>query len=112
MLTFRFTGVNGEMVEEEMLTAGMVGKTVQFEFSSDWDDLQKTAVYRAGEVLCTTPGVEDTDTIPAAVLAASMERLKVGVYGTSADGSLVTPTIYAMGPFIQISTQEAGAEET
>lgn len=107
MLTFRFTGVNGEMTEEEMLTAGMVGKTVQFVFSEDWDSFRKTAVYRAGDVCCVTEDVQAVDTIPEKVLAESLQRLTVGIYGTSEDGSVVTPTIYAVGPFIHISTQEA-----
>lgn len=103
MLTFRFTGVNGEMIEEEMLAAGMVGKQVQFVFSEDWDGLRKVAVYKAGDACCTTVDVETVDTIPAEVLACSLQRLQVGIYGISEDGSVVTPTIYATGPFIHIS---------
>lgn len=103
MLTFRFTGVNGEMIEEEMLAAGMVGKQVQFLFSEEWDGLRKVAVYKAGDTCCTTVDVEAVDTIPAEVLACSLQRLQVGIYGISEDGGVVTPTIYATGPFIHIS---------
>lgn len=108
MLTFCFTGVNGEMTEAETLTAGMTGKQVKFAFSSDWEGLRKVVVYRAGEVCCTTVDVQETDTIPAAVLAGSLRRLFVGVYGISEDGSAVTPTIYAVGPFIHIGAEEGG----
>ena len=103
MLTFRFTGVNGEMIEEEMLAAGMVGKQVQFVFSEEWEGLRKVAVYKAGDACCTTVDVQTVDTIPAEVLEHSLQRLQVGVYGISEDGSVVTPTIYATGPFIHIS---------
>lgn len=103
MLSFRFTGVNGEMIEEEMLAAGMVGKQVQFAFSEEWEGLRKVAVYKAGDACCTTVDVETVDDIPAEVLACSLQRLQVGIYGISEDGSVVTPTIYATGPFIHIS---------
>ncbi len=102
MLTFRFTGAAGEMIEEEILTAGMTGKQVRFEFSSDWDGLRKAVIYRSGPISCTDMDVQETDTIPAAVLAVSLHRLYVGVYGMSEDGSTVTPTVYARGPLIRI----------
>ncbi len=103
MLTFRFTGANGEMIEEEMLAAGMVGKQVQFVFSEEWAGLRKVAVYKAGDVCCTSAGVKTVDTIPAEVLACSLQRLQVGIYGMSEDGSVVIPTIFVTGPFIHIS---------
>lgn len=103
MLTFRFTGADGEMIQEEMLAAGMIGKQVRFEFSSDWDGLRKVAVYKAGTACCTSVDVGEVDTIPAEVLTQSLHRLFVGVYGISEDGSVVTPAVFAPGPFIHIS---------
>ncbi len=103
MLTFHFSGAAGEMTESEMLAAGMVGKQVQFTFSEDWADLRKVAVYRAGSVIASTVDVQEVDTIPAQVLAEPLQRLYVGIYGISEDGSVVTPTIFVEGPFIHIS---------
>lgn len=103
MLTFRFTGASGEMIEEEMLAAGMVGKQVRFQFSSDWDGLRKVAVYKAGTACCTSVDVGEVDTIPAEVLSKSLHRLFVGVYGISENGAVVTPAVFAPGPFIHIS---------
>lgn len=110
MLTFRFTGVSGEMTTEEMLTAGMVGKEVQLEFSEDWDGLRKVAVFEAGGKSCTVVDVEETETIPAEVLSESLRRLYVGVYGLSEDGEIVIPTVYATGPFIHIGTSSSGGD--
>lgn len=103
MLTFRFTGADGEMIQEDMLAAGMIGKKVRFEFSSDWEGLRKVAVYKAGTACCTSVDVGEVDTIPAEVLRNSLHRLFVGVYGISEDGSVVRPAVFAPGPFIHIS---------
>ena len=47
MLTFRFSKADGQMVERETLTSGMVGKEVRLEFSADWEGLRKTVVFCA-----------------------------------------------------------------
>lgn len=111
MLTFRYTGADGFMVVTETLTSGMVGKEVKLEFSSDWDNLTKTAVFSAGGVTRDVVGVSDVATIPAEVLAAPMQYLYVGVYGVAEDGK-VTPTIRARGPKIQPGADPSGDEST
>ena len=59
MLTFRFTGADGCMTIPEVLTTGMMGKQVKLEFSSDWDKLQKTAVFFGGDAVRCVSNVED-----------------------------------------------------
>ena len=46
MLTFEFTGVEGRMTGSEILTSGMVGKTVQILFDDSWTNLTKTLVIK------------------------------------------------------------------
>ena len=82
----------------ELLTAGMAkAVTVEFEFSEDWDGLTKTAVFTNGK---TTVDVlqsrwqGNTVTIPAEVLTTAGRYVRVGVYGTGADG-VALPTIWA-----------------
>ena len=101
MLTFYFSGVKGENKEEDILTSGMVGKQVKLEFSPEWDGLQKTVVFSAGDVTRDALLQGDAVTIPHEVLAQPLKQLCVGVYGVSADGTLVIPTIRALGPAIQ-----------
>lgn len=101
MLTFYFSGVDGEMTETETLTSGTVGKQVKLEFSSEWDDLQKTVVFTAGAVTRDALWHENSLTIPHEVLAQPLQRLRVGVYGVSTDGTLIIPTVRALGPEIQ-----------
>ena len=108
MLTFRFCEAEGKMVTSEVLTSGMVGKEVMLEFSSDWDNLQKTAVFTAGAVTRDVVDVSDVVTIPAEVLAEPLQRLCVGVYGVSADGTKVTPTVRVQGPYIEPGADPSG----
>ena len=102
MLTFRFTGITGEMTEEEMLTAGMEGKQVRLEFSEEWAGLRKAVVFAAGCHSCTIVDAEEVETIPAQILSESLRRLYVGAYGLTEEGMVVIPAMYATGPFIHI----------
>ena len=88
-------GANAYCKDANAVTSGMVGATVNFEFDSSWDGLDKTAVFRAGSVTKIVVGIGDTVEIPHEVLAKPMRTLLVGVYGTDSEGTLVIPTVYA-----------------
>lgn len=109
LLTFRFTGSDGCMVKNETLTSGTIGKKVKLEFSEEWRNLKKTAVFMAGSVTRDVLDVSDEVVIPADVLAVPLKQLYVGVYGVSLDGS-VTSTIRVPGPMIALGTDPAGDE--
>lgn len=108
MLTFRFTGANGEMTEEEMLTAGMTGKQVRLEFSEEWEGLRKAVVFAAGSRSYTIVDAREVETIPAQILSESLRRLYVGAYGLTEEGMVVIPAMYATGPFIHIGASGSG----
>ena len=101
MLTFSFTGVEGSMTENEVLTSGMVGKELRLSFDESWKDLTKTLVFRAGDTtrVVLNPGTQTV--IPPDVLARPFAKLYVGVYGTDGEGTVVIPTIMAEGPMIR-----------
>ena len=101
VLTFEFTGVEGRMTGSEILTSGMVGKTVQILFDDSWTNLTKTLVFRAGQIQATAPGDTFPAVIPGSVLAHPFRKLHVGVYGTDPSGNLVIPTLMAEGPMIR-----------
>lgn len=80
----------------ELLTSGAVQAfRVRFAFSSEWRDLIKTAVFRAGEtsvsVLLDSMGICD---IPWEVLEVPNQILYAGVYGIK-DGEVVLPSVWA-----------------
>lgn len=85
------------VLEKEPVTSGSVNVyKVRFEFSEDWDDLNKTAVFMAG---CRGWSVLLDDSgqccVPWEALAASGGYLSAGVCGTGADGTVVLPTVWA-----------------
>lgn len=112
MLTFKFTGVSGEMTVSDVLTSGMVGREVQINLSDDWDGLYKTAVFSAGEITRAVPLEGDTVTIPWEVLVSPFKKLMVGVCGTDENGTLVIPTILAEGPVIRMGADPHAMEGT
>lgn len=87
--------VNMNVLQKETVTSGSVNVYLcEFDFNSDWDGLEKTAVFQSGDnkvsVLLTT----DQCQIPWEVLQNPRRTLEVGVYGTKS-GNVVLPTIWA-----------------
>lgn len=114
VLTFEFTGVEGRMTESEVLTSGMVGKTVQLHFDDSWANLSKTVVFRADGICRVVPFSMSPILIPEDVLLRPFRKLYVGVYGTDASGTLVIPTVMAEGPMIRYGadpTEDSTAED-
>lgn len=81
----------------ELLTSGSVNvNEVQFQFSPDWDGLNRTAVFQVGDD--ATSIILDSDNkcfIPWEALQTPKRTLYVGVYGTNVNGDIVLPTIWA-----------------
>lgn len=111
MLTFRFSKADGQMVERETLTSGMVGKEVRLEFSDDWEGLRKTVVFSADGVSRDVVDAGNVVIIPHEVLVEPRKPLYVGVYGVSDDGRVI-PTVRAKGPIILPGADPAGDEGT
>ena len=112
MLTISFTGVDGKIVRKETLTAGMVGRQVMLEFSPEWDGLSKTVVFSAGSVTRDAIYTGGPVTIPAEVLAKPLVTFWVGVYGVSADGQVVIPTVRTAVSVIQPGADPSGDSGT
>ena len=82
--------------QREPVTSGSANVyTVRFEFSPDWDNLSRTAVFKAGtESRSMLLGPDNQCEIPWEVLTTGGKQLEVGVYGTQG-GDVVLPTIWA-----------------
>ena len=101
--------------EKEMLTSGSVNVyEVQFTFDSDWDGLDRMAVFRAGNKSRAVL-LDETNRcmIPWEVLQTSRQTLYAGVYG-SLNGETVLPTIWtSLGTIIPgTNTAELSAPPT
>lgn len=96
-LSYAVTGQRIETTETAMLVAGTVNVyTARFAFDAEWDGLQRTAVFASSDNSTTITReqllTDDACTVPWEVLVAG-NRLRVGVYGTKADGTRL-PTIW------------------
>lgn len=84
------------LLQREQLTSGSVNAyEVLFEFSPDWEGLERVAVFRAGkESQAVALGADGQCTIPWEVLTSHGRQLTAGVYGTRG-GEVVLPTVWA-----------------
>lgn len=104
---------NGEAVAEltGVLTTGMVGVPVHFQFGPEWDGLSVVAVFRGSTVTLdrAMPGIRDT-TVPHEVLALKGSTLYVGAEGRNAAGDLIIPSTMAPVGIIQEGADPSGDE--
>lgn len=114
MFTIQFTGAEGQLLQEELLTSGMEGKTVRLQFDSSWEDLRKTVVFTAGGVTRTVEIPAEkiymtsiNVTIPPEVLIGG-HRLFVGVYGYYSDIDEATPSVMVPGPRVRHGAEPLG----
>ena len=99
-------GANVETVKAPAITTGMIGFPVELSFDSTWDGLSKSALFRAGGICRMQAAVEDAATVPTEVLQMTGHMLQIGVFGVSADGGVVVPTIWADVDYIQEGTDD------
>lgn len=92
-LSYTVTGQRIEVTETAMLVAGTINVyTANFSFDAAWGGLQRTAVFAVDGITREQLLEDDACTVPWEVLVAG-NRLRVGVYGTKADGTRL-PTIW------------------
>lgn len=82
--------------DREPITSGSVNiYSVQFEFSKDWDGLEKIAVFRTGkETVSVHLDASGQCTIPWEVISTPNSQLSAGVYGIHGEDT-VLPTVWA-----------------
>lgn len=94
MIKVTFNKTCGRCVQSEPLTSGMVGQTVGFEYSTDFDGLTLTAVFTNGKKTVDVVNPDKQCAIPHEVLDAVGMVVKVGIYAVRGN-ELVIPTVYA-----------------
>lgn len=82
------------ITETETITSGAQRVfECAFTVNSDWDGLNRTAVFRAGtKAVSVLLGDDNTAEIPWEVLQTAGITLRIGLYGTNAAGD-VLPTV-------------------
>lgn len=94
MIKVTFNKTCGRCVQSEPLTSGMVGQTVEFEYSTDFDGLTLTAVFTNGKKTVDVLNPDKQCVIPHEVLDTVGTVVKVGIYAVRGN-ELVIPTVYA-----------------
>lgn len=96
MIRLSATKAELTITETETITSGaqrVFG--CAFTVNSDWDGLNRTAVFRAGtKAVSVLLGDDNTAEIPWEVLQTAGITLRIGLYGTNAAGD-VLPTVWA-----------------
>ena len=83
------------VMEKELITSGSANiYPVRFEFSTDWDGLERTAIFQAGCRKKAVPIVDGVCSVPAEVLSDPGRYLMMGVCGKQGE-SVVLPTVWA-----------------
>ena len=80
MITVIVTGRTARAFSDDVVTIESAGFPVRFVFSDEWEGLEKTAYFAAGNIWVDVQLNEDSCSLPAAVLTAS-GSLRLGVYG-------------------------------
>ena len=96
--------------ERDLLTTGSVGMTVELEFSSDWDNLEKFCIFRAYDISEAVALTGDTVEIPARVLTKADVNLLLGIYGINTAGTVVIPTVWADLGVVRKGANLSGAD--
>lgn len=96
MIRLSATKAELTITETETITSGAQRVfECTFTVNSDWDGLNRTAVFRAGtKAVSVLLGDDNTAKIPWEVLQTAGITLRIGLYGTNAEGD-VLPTVWA-----------------
>ena len=95
MIRININRADGTVTEKETLTAGRVGLDCEFTFSSEWNGLNKIAVCEGAEVKAVVmDSGSNAIVIPAECFSSAGYRLRVGVFGINAAGSIAIPTVW------------------
>lgn len=93
-----------------MYSAGNETVQICLDFSDEWENLARIAVFRADAAQIDVAVSGETVEIPVNVLLQPNVHLMLGLYGISADGTVVIPTIWADLGIIQAAADPTAAD--
>ena len=95
MIKVYCNGTHIQCLRRGELNVGMAGAPVEFDFSSEWDGLGKTAVFRCDGAKDQILGADGKTTVPPEILTTPGMDVEVGVYAVKEDGTTwPAPTTY------------------
>lgn len=103
-------GVMARVKYRNFIPAGLVGGFVTVDYSDPaWEGLTKTVVFKGAETKDVVTNASIIK-IPHEAVVSPGVRLYIGFYGTSADGTLAIPTLWADLGLIQPAADPSGDE--
>lgn len=111
-IRIKVTEADAIVTQAPTITAGMTGLMAEFEFDEAWEGFTKTAVFKVGDVVRDVVGIDASCKVPPEVLVLPYRTLRIGVYGVSADGEVVIPTVWAAVDEIRLGADPSGDEST
>lgn len=100
MISVRVLNRKASAIPRWPITSGSVGLPVEFIFSSEWDELTKTAIFRGSDVAIDVVLTDDTCVVPWEALAVAGGDLYIGVYGSNGE-DVVIPTVWCNAGYIE-----------
>lgn len=95
MIKVYCNGTRIQCLRQGELNVGMAGAPIEFDFSSEWDGLGKTAVFRCDGSKDMIIGADGKTTVPHEILNTPGMDVEVGVYAKKEDGTTwPAPTTY------------------
>lgn len=95
MIKVYCNGTRIQCLRQGELNVGMAGAPIEFDFSSEWDGLGKTAVFRCDGSKDMIIGADGKTTVPTEILTTPGMDVEVGVYAVKEDGTTwPAPTTY------------------
>ena len=118
MIKVQINNICAKLTECEPLTSGMIGKTLDVEFSAEWAGLSKTAVFSNGDKTIDVMESEwngNAIGIPWEVLETPNRAVSFGIYGYTKNGDdiiLAIPTLYTSLGRVYLGVDPDGDEST
>lgn len=107
------SGVRARAIVYRPIPMGIVGGTVRLEYSDpQWDGLNKTVVFQAGDITKDVLNPGELVRIPPEITRQVRRNVLVGVYGTDAQQNLVIPTLWATIGMVRDATSPSGDTST
>ena len=89
----KVNGTEATAITTGKITSGMVGVPVLIEYSNEWDELEKIAVFKNGDLKRKKGPVGTSTSVPWEVIRKP-GILEIGIIGKNSDGSIVIPTVW------------------
>lgn len=105
MITVRANARNATYISDDLITSGSVGIPVTFVLSEDFDGLSAIAVFEGSGTARDVALIGNTCVVPHEVVATAGGYLRVGIYASNAEGTIVIPTVWAGNKMILQGTE-------